>query len=230
MLIKTMYKSYINITTDWINILSKEFEKTYFIELMSFLDIEEEKIIILPKKNRVFAALNKTSFNNTKVVIIGQDPYHGLNQANGLAFSVNKGIKQPPSLKNIIKELSSDLNISSREIDLSNWAKQGVLLLNSTLTVRKNQAGSHKNKGWETFTDKIITKIAKHKREIIFILWGKQAIKKINHIDTSKHFILQAPHPSPLSSYRGFFGCKHFSKTNKILKKLNKKPIKWIEE
>ena len=192
--------------------------------------MKKKKLLFYQKKNRVFAALNKTSFNNTKVVIIGQDPYHGLNQANGLAFSVNKGIKQPPSLKNIIKELSSDLNISSGEIDLSNWAKQGVLLLNSTLTVRKNQAGSHKNKGWETFTDKIITKIAKHKKEIIFILWGKQAIKKINHIDTSKHFILQAPHPSPLSSYRGFFGCKHFSKTNKILKKLNKKPIKWIEE
>ena len=230
MLIKIMITPYNNITTDWINILSKEFEKTYFIELMNFLNEEEKKFIILPKKNNVFSALNKTSFKNTKVVIIGQDPYHGLNQANGLAFSVNIGAKQPPSLKNIIKELSSDLNISSREIDLSNWAKQGVLLLNSTLTVRKNQAGSHKNKGWETFTDKIITKIAKHKREIIFILWGKQAIKKINHIDTSKHFILQAPHPSPLSSYRGFFGCKHFSKTNKILKKFNKKPIKWIEE
>ena len=229
MLIKKMHTNYHNIRTDWKDILSDEFKKTYFLNLEIFLDEEEKKFINHPKKKLVFSALNYTSFANTKVVIIGQDPYHNHNQANGLAFSVNPGVKKPPSLRNILKEMCDDLNNECKEIDLKNWAKQGVLLLNSTLTVRENQAGSHSNKGWEEFTNKIIFKIAQEKSGVIFILWGNHALKKLEHINTEKHYILKSPHPSPLSSYRGFFGCKHFSKTNKILEKRNEKPIIWIE-
>ena len=223
-----MRKNSINISSDWEEKLSQEFCKPYFIRLMSYISKEEENFNVYPKKEIRFEALNKTSFKNTKVVIIGQDPYHAINQANGLAFSVNKRIKKPPSLKNILKELSNDLKLDAKNTNLNNWATQGVLLLNSILTVRKNQAASHREKGWEVFTDKIIEIIAQEKKEIIFILWGNYAIKKMKNINLSKHFILKSAHPSPLSSYRGFFGCQHFSKTNKILKMLNKKPIEWI--
>jgi len=223
-----MRKNSINISSDWAEKLSQEFCKPYFIRLMSYISKEEENFNVYPKKEIRFEALNKTSFKNTKVVIIGQDPYHAINQANGLAFSVNKRIKKPPSLKNILKELSNDLKLDANNTNLNNWVTQGVLLLNSILTVRENQAASHREKGWEVFTDKIIEIIAQEKKEIIFILWGNYAIKKMKNINLSKHFILKSTHPSPLSSYRGFFGCQHFSKTNKILKTLNKKPIEWI--
>ena len=183
---------------------------------------------VYPSSNKRFEALNLTPFNDLKIVIIGQDPYHGKNQANGIAFSVNDDIVYPPSLKNIMKELSSDLSISIAKIDLKKWAKQGVLLLNTILSVRENTPASHANQGWEEFTDKIIEKIILEKEAVIFIAWGNKAIKKLEPFDLSNHYLLTAPHPSPLSSYRGFFGCKHFSKTNKILKKLNKKTIKWV--
>ena len=223
-----MRKNSINISSDWAEKLSQEFCKPYFIRLMSYISKEEENFNVYPKKEIRFEALNKTSFKNTKVVIIGQDPYHAINQANGLAFSVNKRIKKPPSLKNILKELSNDLKLDANNTNLNNWVTQGVLLLNSILTVRGNQAASHREKGWEVFTNKIIEIIAQEKKDIIFILWGNYAIKKMKNINLSKHFILKSTHPSPLSSYRGFFGCQHFSKTNKILKTLNKKPIEWI--
>ena len=223
-----MTKNQINLAADWNDILEKEFSKKYFKNLISFIRKEEEKHTVYPYSNKRFEALNLTSFNDLKIVIIGQDPYHGKNQANGIAFSVNDDIVYPPSLKNIIKELSSDLSISIEKIDLKKWAKQGVLLLNTILSVRENTPASHANQGWEEFTDKIIEKIILQKEAVIFIAWGNKAIKKLEPFDLSNHYLLTAPHPSPLSSYRGFFGCRHFSKTNKILKKLNKKTIKWV--
>ena len=223
-----MTKNQINLAADWHDILEKEFSKKYFKNLISFLRKEEEKHTVHPASNKRFEALNLTPFNDLKIVIIGQDPYHGKNQANGVAFSVNDNIDYPPSLKNIIKELSSDLSISIEKIDLKKWAKQGVLLLNTILSVRENRPASHANQGWEEFTDKIIEKIVLKKEAVIFIAWGNKAIKKLEPFDLSNHYLLTAPHPSPLSSYRGFFGCRHFSKTNKILKKLNKKTIKWV--
>ena len=223
-----MTKNQINLAADWHDILEKEFSKKYFKNLISFLRKEEEKPTVYPSSNKRFEALNLTPFNDLKIVIIGQDPYHGKNQANGIAFSVNDNIVYPPSLKNIMKELSSDLSISIEKIDLKKWAKQGVLLLNTILSVRENTPASHANQGWEEFTDKIIEKIVLQKEAVIFIAWGNKAIKKLEPFDLSNHYLLTSPHPSPLSSYRGFFGCRHFSKTNKILKKLNKKTIKWV--
>ena len=223
-----MTKNQINLAADWNDVLEKEFSKKYFKNLISFIREEEEKHTVYPSSNKRFKALNLTSFNDLKVVIIGQDPYHGKNQANGIAFSVNDDIAYPPSLKNIIKELSSDLSISIEKIDLKRWAIQGVLLLNTILSVRAKLPASHANQGWEIFTDRIIEEIVKKKEKIIFIAWGNKAIKKLKPFNLSNHYLLTAPHPSPLSSYRGFFGCKHFSKTNKILKKLNKKAIKWV--
>ena len=223
-----MTKNQINLAADWNDVLEKEFSKKYFKNLISFIREEEEKHTVYPSINKRFKALNLTPFNDLKVVIIGQDPYHGKNQANGIAFSVNDNIAYPPSLKNIIKELSSDLSISIEKIDLKRWAIQGVLLLNTILSVRAKSPGSHANQGWEIFTDRIIEEIVKKKEKIIFIAWGNKAIKKLKPFNLSNHYLLTAPHPSPLSSYRGFFGCKHFSKTNKILKKLYKKAIKWV--
>ena len=223
-----MTKNQINLAADWCDVLEKEFSKKYFKNLISFLKKEEEKHTVYPSSNKRFEALNLTPFNDLKIVIIGQDPYHGKNQANGIAFSVNDDIVYPPSLKNILKELSSDLSISIEKIDLKKWAKQGVLLLNTILSVRENSPASHANQGWEEFTDKIIEKIVLKKEAVIFVAWGNKAIKKLEPFDLSNQYLLTAPHPSPLSSYRGFFGCKHFSKTNKILKKLNKKTIKWV--
>ncbi|MDC1062883.1 uracil-DNA glycosylase [Flavobacteriales bacterium] len=223
-----MTENPINLAADWSDILEKEFSKKYFKNLYSFLEKEEQKNTVFPSRNKRFEALNLTSFNNLKIVIIGQDPYHGKNQANGIAFSVNDNIDYPPSLKNIIKEISNDLSINIEKIDLKKWAKQGVLLLNTILSVRENKPDSHAKQGWEEFTDKIIEKIVLQKEAVIFIAWGNKAIKKLKPFNLSNHYLLTAPHPSPLSSYRGFFGCRHFSKTNKILKKLNQKTIQWV--
>ena len=223
-----MTKNQINLAADWNDVLEKEFSKKYFKNLISFIREEEEKHIVYPSSNKRFEALNLTPFNDLKIVIIGQDPYYGKNQANGVAFSVDNNIDYPPSLKNIIKELSSDLSISIEKIDLKKWAIQGVLLLNTILSVRENTPASHANQGWEEFTDKIIEKIVLQKEAVIFVAWGNKAIKKLKPFNLSKHYLLTAPHPSPLSSYRGFFGCRHFSKTNKILKKLNQKTIQWV--
>ena len=211
----------------WKNILQDEFEKKYFNELECFLNNEIKSHVVYPEKKDIFSALNLCHFDNIKVVIIGQDPYHGPNQAHGLAFSIMHS-KIPRSLNNILKELNTDLNITpANNGNLRAWADQGVLLLNSILSVRERQPGSHKKKGWEDFTDAIIRKVSYHKKNIIFLLWGEFAKKKKIFIDQDKHFILTAAHPSPLSANQGFFGCKHFSKTNKILKKLGKKGINW---
>ena len=189
---------------------------------------EYENNFCFPEQKNIFEAFNTCSFKNLKVIIIGQDPYHGKGQANGLCFSVMDHIPHPPSLKNIFKELESDLGkplpISG---DLSSWASQGVLLLNSTLTVREGEPGSHQNKGWEQFTDAVITTVSQKKEQLVFLLWGKFAQSKIKLISRNKHQVLTAPHPSPLGAWRGWFGCKHFSKTNAFLKKHHKKEIVW---
>ena len=212
----------------WENKMKKEFEKDYFSILNQFLKQEYKEQTIFPEKKLIFNALNSIPFNKVKVVIIGQDPYHGKGQAHGLSFSVTEGIKTPPSLVNIFKEIESDLKINNHgKRDLTKWAKQGVLLLNATLTVRENTAGSHQNKGWEQFTDQIISTISEERKDLVFLLWGKFAQNKVKLIDKKKHHILMSSHPSPLSSYRGFLGCKHFSECNNILKRENKKEINW---
>ena len=216
------------ISEKWKKILHSEFSKDYFKNLNNFLIEEYKNYTVYPKKEHIFAAINKTEFEKVKIVIIGQDPYHVKNQANGIAFSVNDNITNPPSLKNILKELADDLNKDTKHVNLVDWANQGVLLLNSILTVRESFPGSHKNKGWEIFTDFLIESLVNERKNLIFIIWGAQAKKKIKSINLSNHYILESPHPSPLSSYRGFFGCKHFSKANKILRNLNKKEIKWV--
>ena len=212
----------------WENKMKKEFEKDYFSILNQFLKQEYKEQTIFPEKKLIFNALNSIPFNKVKVVIIGQDPYHGKGQAHGLSFSVTQGIKTPPSLVNIFKEIESDLKINNDgKRDLTKWAKQGVLLLNATLTVRENTAGSHQNKGWEQFTDQIISTISEERKDLVFLLWGKFAQNKAKLIDKNKHHILMSSHPSPLSSYRGFLGCKHFSECNNILKRDNKTEINW---
>lgn len=218
----------LNITDSWKNILKTEFEKPYFKKLSDFVDAEYENYRCYPEKENIFAAFNYCDFNDLKVVIIGQDPYHGKGQANGLCFSVKDGIKHPPSLVNIFKELKDDVG---KEIpisgDLSNWAKQGVLLLNATLTVRESEAGSHQNQGWEEFTDAVIKKISDETENVVFLLWGKFAEKKGSVVNLKKHIIFKAPHPSPLGAWRGWFGSKHFSKTNSFLESKGLKSIKW---
>lgn len=217
-----------NIEESWKNILIDEFSKEYFITLKQFLLEEKQTQTIYPKGNEIFAAFNHTPFDKVKVVILGQDPYHGTGQAHGLSFSVPEGIKPPPSLVNIYKELNSDINFQiPKHGNLTKWTEQGVLLLNATLTVRANQAGSHQKKGWEYFTDCVIKKISEQKQNVIFLLWGRYAQAKESLIDSSKHFILKAAHPSPFSAYNGFMGCKHFSKTNELLKKNNLTEIDW---
>jgi uracil-DNA glycosylase len=219
------------INESWKEILIQKFQSEYFISLKKFLVEERKKNIIYPPSSRIFAAFNYTPFENVKVVIIGQDPYHGAGQANGLCFSVSDGISQPPSLQNIFKELNSDLGIPIPKTgNLEPWAKQGVLLLNATLTVRANQPGSHQKHGWEEFTDAAIRALSEKRKGLIFILWGKFAQAKEILIDKSKHHILQAPHPSPFSVHSGFFGCKHFSKTNELLKKEGLQAIDWRVE
>jgi len=216
------------IEQSWKVVLLKEFNKDYFIKLKQFLLDEKKHHSIYPKGKEIFNAFNYTPFNKVKVVILGQDPYHGMGQAHGLSFSVPDGVKQPPSLKNIFKEIASDLNLPLPETgNLSPWAKQGVLLLNATLSVRVKQAGSHQKKGWEEFTDSVIQNISQKKKGVIFLLWGRFAQDKAELIDKNKHHILTAPHPSPFSVYRGFFGCKHFSETNKLLSEQGLKEIDW---
>jgi len=223
-----MEKTEPKIEPEWLEVLRPEFEKPYFTELKSFL-LEEKKLYrVYPPGNRIFAAFDYTPFSKVKVVILGQDPYHGDGQAHGLCFSVPDGIAVPPSLVNIYKELNSDLGIPiPKSGNLEKWAKQGVLLLNATLTVRANQAGSHQKHGWENFTDEVIRQLSARHSGLIFLLWGSYAQAKEVLIDTSKHFILKTVHPSPLSVYRGFFGCRHFSKTNELLVKSGKEPIDW---
>ena len=215
------------IGNDWDEHLKNEYEKPYFQELLKFVDAEYHQKEIYPKKNEIFNAFRNTAYKDTKVVILGQDPYHGLGEANGLCFSVNRGIKMPPSLNNIYKELYSDLGIIRNDTDLSDWAKQGVLLLNSVLTVEKDKPASHKFIGWEQFTDEIIKKLNEKEEPIVFILWGNFAKSKIKYITNPKHLVISSSHPSPFSVNYGFFGSKPFSKTNKFLKENNLKEIKW---
>lgn len=214
----------------WLHVLANEFEKPYMKALKSFLLEEKQKgFTVYPKNGDIFNAFNHTPFDRVKVVILGQDPYHGQGQAHGLSFSVQKGIAIPPSLKNIYKELSeefSDFKIPNHG-DLTSWADQGVLLLNATLTVRAHEAGSHQNKGWETFTDHVISVLSAQRSGLVFLLWGRYAQQKESLIDTKKHFVLKAAHPSPFSAYNGFFGSNHFSKANEILKKEGLTPINW---
>lgn len=219
----------IKLHDSWLKHLESEFKQPYMIQLKKFLKDECEKNkIIYPQKNQYFRALDLVPLENVKVVILGQDPYHGEGQAHGLSFSVEEGVRFPPSLQNIFKELNSDLNIQiPKSGNLQRWADQGVLLLNSVLTVEKDQAASHQKKGWEIFTDKIIEVINENCDHVVFILWGAYAQKKAAFVDRKKHLVLESVHPSPLSSHRGFFGSKPFSKTNDWLQKKQIKPINW---
>ncbi|MCC0698841.1 uracil-DNA glycosylase [Clostridioides sp. ZZV15-6383] len=218
----------VNLGNDWDELLKEEFEKDYYLNLRKFLIEEYKTRQIFPNMHNIYEALKHTSYKDTKVLILGQDPYHGDNQAHGLAFSVQPQVKTPPSLLNMYKELKDDLGcFIPNNGYLMPWADQGVLLLNTALTVRAHEANSHKNKGWEIFTDRVISILSKREDPVIFVLWGSNARKKVELIDTSKHYILEAPHPSPLSASKGFFGCKHFSKINEILEKLGKEPINW---
>lgn len=225
-----MIKKSPQIAESWKLQLANEFQQAYFQQLKLFLLSENKYHTVYPPENLIFAAFNHTPFSNVKVVIIGQDPYHGAGQANGLCFSVADGIKKPPSLVNIFKEIQKDLGFDIPDSgNLENWARQGVLLLNSTLTVRAKNAGSHKKKGWEQFTDACIRKLSSENENLIFLLWGRFAQKKASLIDITKHHILTAPHPSPFSVHSGFFGCGHFSKTNELLQQMNKSTIQWIK-
>ena len=218
----------VNIEESWKNVLANEFDKDYFIKLVDFVKQEYKSKTIYPPASKIFAAFDSTPFKDVKVVILGQDPYHGPGQANGLSFSVSDGIKFPPSLQNIYKELEDDLKQPiPTSGDLSAWAKQGVLMLNATLTVEASKAGSHQKKGWETFTDAIIEKLNLENENIVFILWGSYAQKKGAKIDRNKHYVIESAHPSPLSVYRGFWGSKPFSKTNEYLTSKNITPINW---
>ena len=212
----------------WKEILKDEFSSQYFTELKEFLIEEKKKFNIYPPGKLIFNAFNRTAFEELRVVILGQDPYHGKGQAHGLCFSVPEGISQPPSLFNIFKELKSDLGIPiANHGNLEKWTSQGILLINATLTVRANQAGSHQNKGWEKFSDVVIQKISEKRAGIIFLLWGKYAQAKELLIDKNKHYVLKAAHPSPFSADNGFFGCKHLSKTNDILSRHGMEKIDW---
>lgn len=214
----------------WLKVLEKEFEQDYMKSLKTFLLSEKHNgHTIYPKNADIFNAFKHTPFDKVKVVILGQDPYHGPNQAHGLSFSVQKGIKTPPSLKNIFKELSTDLQDfpTPAHGDLTQWADQGVLLLNATLTVRAQEPGSHQGKGWEIFTDRVITELSSQKKGIVFLLWGKYAQDKSLLIDASRHTLLKAAHPSPFSAHRGFLGCRHFSSANQKLQEQGIAPIDW---
>lgn len=216
------------IEESWKDALAEQFAAPYFAQLKQFLVTEKQQFVVYPPGPQIFNAFNLTPFDKVKVVIIGQDPYHEPGQAHGLCFSVQPGTKFPPSLMNIFQELQSDLGIPMPQNgNLEKWAQQGVLLLNATLTVRAHQAGSHQRRGWELFTDAAISQLSQKRSGIVFLLWGSYAQAKIQLIDSSKHFILTAPHPSPLSAYRGFFGCKHFSKTNELLVQSGQTPIDW---
>ena len=211
----------------WDIILQEEYEKEYFNNLVKFVNKEYQEKTIFPEKKNIFKALALTDYENLKVVILGQDPYHGDREAQGLSFSVPNDVKMPPSLRNIFKELKDDLNIDRTNSDFSDWAREGVLLLNTVLTVEKDKAFSHKNRGWEIFTDEIIKKINEIDRPIVYILWGTPARKKKELITNKKHFIIESVHPSPLSVSNGFFGSKPFSKTNEYVRKNNIEEIRW---
>lgn len=218
----------VRIAEDWKEILFEEFSKPYFEELVSFVKQEYASGEIFPAGRNIFRAFDKCPFDKLKVVIIGQDPYHGEGQANGLCFSVNEGTPFPPSLKNIFKEVSDDIGTpipTSGELD--RWAEQGVLLLNSVLTVRAHNAASHAGRGWERFTDAVVKAIAERKQGVVYMLWGSYAQRKGSIADSRQNLILHAVHPSPLSAYRGFFGCKHFSQANRYLVSIGKEPIVW---
>jgi uracil-DNA glycosylase len=218
----------VKIESSWKERVSKEFEKPYFQNLVTFLKQERENHTIYPTGNQIFNAFEWCVFDNVEVVIIGQDPYHGPGQANGLCFSVADHVPLPPSLKNIFKEINRDLGKPiPKSGNLERWAKQGVLLLNATLTVRANTAGSHQKKGWEEFTDEVIRILSAEKEHLVFILWGAYAQKKGSIIDRSRHLVLESAHPSPFSAERGFFGNNHFSKTNEYLRKMGKQEIDW---
>ena len=219
----------IDLHSSWLSHLAGEFEQPYMRELRAFLVAEKQQgKIIYPASKNIFNAFNSTPLDEVKVVILGQDPYHGPNQAHGLCFSVKPGVPAPPSLQNMFKELHRDIGMEiPRHGCLQPWANQGVLLLNATLTVEQGRAGSHQGKGWEIFTDKAIQLVNDQCLGVVFLLWGSFAQKKSTYIDSQRHFILRAPHPSPLSAHRGFIGCGHFSKTNQYLQKLNKSPIDW---
>ena len=212
----------------WKSVLMDQFQSPYFRTLKEFLVEEKKKYTLYPPGRHIFNAFQRTPFDRVKAVILGQDPYHGKGQAHGLCFSVPQGIPKPPSLVNIFKELHSDLGIPIPEHgNLEKWADQGVLLINATLTVRDSQAGSHQNRGWETFTNRVIEVVSQEKSGVVFLLWGRFAQAKESLIDSGKHLILKSAHPSPLSAYNGFFGCRHFSKTNDYLKKQEETGIDW---
>ena len=218
----------VNIEPSWQQQLQGEFDKPYFAKLVGFVKQEYARYTVFPPGRLIFNAFNSTPFDKVKVVIIGQDPYHGEGQAHGLCFSVQDGVPIPKSLQNIFKELVTDVGfVPPRSGNLQSWANQGVLLLNATLTVRAHQAGSHQRHGWETFTDCAIQRLSEQREGLVFLLWGNYAIEKQRLIDPRKHYVLTAPHPSPLSASRGFFGCRHFSKTNEILMSMGKTPINW---
>ena len=217
-----------DIDESWYRVLREQFEAPYFSELKSFLVTEKQHYAVYPPGNLIFNAFNLTPFEKVKVVILGQDPYHGPGQAHGLSFSVPDGVQFPPSLLNIFKELRDDLGIPMAQSgNLEKWAREGVLLLNASLTVRAGQAASHARHGWETFTDAAIRALSREREHLVFILWGNYAIAKETLIDTTRHLVLKSVHPSPLSASRGFFGCHHFSKTNQYLTENNIEPIDW---
>jgi len=228
----------VKIESSWKEHLAGEFEKEYFKELATFVKKEYKEGVVYPAPKNIFRAFDLCPFEKVKVVILGQDPYHGERQANGLAFAVNEGTVLPPSLQNIYKEIESDCGcqmstkhgkrLVHRDGDLSRWAKQGVLLLNATLTVRAHSAGSHQEKGWEQFTDAVIRALSEERAGLVFMLWGNYAKAKGAHIDRSKHLVLEAPHPSPFSAASGFFGCEHFSKANDYLVSHGETPIDWL--
>lgn len=218
----------VNIGNEWDKLLAEEFGKDYYLRLREFLKAEYSSRNIFPPMNDIFNALRYTSYSDVKAVILGQDPYHGMGQAHGLCFSVKRGVQPPPSLQNIFKELNADLGIQPPSHgELTAWAKSGVLLLNTALTVREGQANSHRGQGWEILTDRVIELLNERQQPIVFILWGGNARAKAKLITNPAHLVLQCAHPSPLSAYNGFFGCRHFSKTNEFLKRNGVEPIDW---
>jgi uracil-DNA glycosylase len=215
-------------TTDWNSLLRREFDRPYWAELQEFVRHERERHVVFPPHDEVFAALHLTSFAATRVVILGQDPYHGSGQAHGLCFSVRRGVPVPPSLRNMHKELQQDLGCPTPSHgNLEHWARQGVLLLNTTLTVREGEAASHQGRGWETFTDEVISAVDAKSSRVVFLLWGAASRKKKSLIDTDRHTVIESAHPSPLSAHNGFFGSRPFSRANQALRESGQEPIDW---